>query len=91
MSNKEIISDIIIFCPNCNEPILIEKLNCCIFRHGILKENGEQIPPHSTKKECDFLIENNKIFGCGKPFKINLQIKPESNEIEYIVEICDYI
>jgi len=27
-----------VICPHCNEPILIEKLNCCIFRHGIMKD-----------------------------------------------------
>jgi hypothetical protein len=90
MSDQEINNDIIIFCPHCNEPILIEKLNCRIFRHGIFKENGLQIPPHSSKEDCDNLIENNKIFGCGKPFEIIVKIKENSNEFEYIPEICDY-
>ena len=26
----------VISCPHCFEQILIEELNCCIFRHGIL-------------------------------------------------------
>ena len=31
--------DFIVECPHCKNPVLIEKLNCCIFRHGILKHN----------------------------------------------------
>ena len=75
----------IIICPHCNEFIIIEKLNCGIFRHGIFKENGQQIPPHSSKEHCDNYINNGVIYGCGKPFKIILK-----NDI-YTVEICDYI
>jgi hypothetical protein len=33
---KEINENIIVICPTCKEPVLIEKLNCCIFRHAIL-------------------------------------------------------
>ena len=75
----------IIFCPHCNEPIIIEKINCGIFRHGIIKSSGEQIPPHAKKEECEYFIKNNLIFGCGKPFQITL----ENDKI--VVIICDYI
>ena len=27
---------LIVKCPHCEEFVLIEKLNCCIFRHGCL-------------------------------------------------------
>ena len=60
----------IITCPNCNEYILIEKLNCGIFRHGIIKENGKQMDPHLCEEQCIFLIDNGLIYGCGKPFQI---------------------
>ena len=43
------IINIVIECPHCNQCILIEQLNCRIFRHGILKHNGTQINPHSPK------------------------------------------
>ena len=33
----------IIVCPHCNDYIIIEKLNCGIFRHGIIKETGKQM------------------------------------------------
>jgi hypothetical protein len=78
--------DLVIDCPHCKEHILIEKLNCCIFRHGILKSNGKQIDPHSSKELCDFYIQKDLIFGCGKPFQI---IKNDKNE--FISVICDYI
>lgn len=38
-----------------------------------------------AKNECDNLINNNVIYGCGKPLRI-IKI----NDI-YDVEICDYI
>lgn len=82
MNNNNIIT-----CPHCNEYVVIEELNCCIFRHGIYIFNGKQIDPHLPKADCDYLFQNKRIFGCGKPFRI---IKNENNEI-LRVEICDYI
>ena len=75
----------IINCPNCSEIIIIEKINCGIFRHGTLIKTGKQINPHTIKKECDRLVKKNLIYGCGKPFKILI----EDDKIE--VTICDYI
>jgi DNA-directed RNA polymerase subunit RPC12/RpoP len=60
----------IIECPHCNEPVIIQEVNCSIFRHGIFKTNYEQIPPHSPKEQCDEWVEKNMIYGCGKPFQI---------------------
>lgn len=78
-------SNNIIDCPHCKIPILIEELNCCIFRHGVFIKTNEQIPPHASKQECEYYIKNKLIFGCGKPFKI---IKINN---KLIAEICDYI
>jgi hypothetical protein len=75
----------IVICPHCNEFVIINELNCCIFRHGIIKDTGEQMNPHASKQECDNLKKNDLIFGCGKPFKITF------NGENAIVEICDYI
>ena len=72
----------LIKCPNCNQEFEIMELNCRIFRCGILKETYEQINPHLQKEICDILKERDLIYGCSKPFFINL-----NNE----VEICDYI
>jgi hypothetical protein len=85
MCQEEIDQDIIVFCPHCKEPILIEKLNCCIFRHGTMRSNGQQINPHAIKELCDYYVEKNMINGCGKPFQI---IK---NNNEFVAIICDYI
>ena len=82
MEEKE--QEFIVTCPHCNEFIIIEKLNCAIFRHGIIKESGQQINPHTTKQLCDYYIRENKIYGCGKPFEVILN----NNIFETI--ICDY-
>jgi len=74
-----------ISCPHCNEQILIEQLNCRIFRHGVLKSNNQQMNAHSSKQECDNLISQNAIYGCGKPFRIITE-----ND-EHRAEKCDYI
>ena len=70
-------------CPHCKIEIVVEKkdLNCKIFRCGIYKKTGKQIPPHSKKVLCDKLADDNLIYGCGKPFIYK----------ETYVEICDYI
>lgn len=79
-------ANFVIECPNCNEPVLIEETNCCIFRHGVLKESGIQIDPHSSIELCSYYINNNKIYGCGKPFQLALNDKKE-----IIAVTCGYI
>jgi hypothetical protein len=81
----EKVENFIIECPHCKDSVLIEQLNCRIFRHGILKHNGVQINPHSPKDLCDHYVKNNMIYGCGKPFLI------KGDAPNLIVEICDYI
>ena len=78
--------DIVVICPHCKDPILIQELNCGIFRHGIFKQNGQQIDPHLNKETCDELLANNLIFGCGKPF----QILHEPDD-SFKIHICEYI
>lgn len=78
-------SENIVICPHCNLFIEILELNCKIFRHGIYKNNNQQIPPHAKKDECDYLFTNNLIYGCGKPFKI------EIIDNKFIAINCEYI
>jgi len=75
----------VVICPHCQESIIIEEINCAIFRHAVLKINNQQINPHSPKDICDVLIEKKLIYGCGKPF----QLIKKDNKLEAI--ICDYI
>ena len=75
----------IVTCPHCIQPILIEKLNCGIFRHGVVISTGMQIPPHASKSQCDNYVENRLIYGCGKPFRI------EISGDGIMIQICDYI
>ena len=71
---------LIVTCPHCGDYIIILKLNCRIFRHGVFKDSLQQIPPHLDKPSCDKILK--KIYGCGKPF----QITSDNQAI-----ICDYI
>jgi len=73
-------------CPHCDQLIIIEQINCSIFRCGMEKQSGNQIPPHAPKQECDRLAEQKLIYGCGKPFRV-LQ-KPDGT---LLAEPCDYI
>ena len=61
-------------------------INCAIFRHGVLKETGNQIDPHASKEICDSLAKEGKIYGCGKPFKLVRQ-----DSVMYIAQKCEYI
>ena len=65
-------------CPHCNQMIEIIQLNCRIFRCGVFKVNFTQIDPHLSKSECMRLLQNNLIFGCGKPFRI---LEHEQNQV----------
>ncbi len=81
---------ILVTCPHCNQLIEILALNCKIFRCGVKKNNYEQIPPHLPKIDCDRLVEHSEIFGCGKPFRIEVKLN-ETQETIYETIICDYI
>lgn len=68
-------------CPHCDLLLEILELNCGIFRCGVYRTDFVQIPPHSSKEECDRLLRDRLIWGCGKPFQI----------IEGKVIECDYV
>lgn len=72
-------------CPHCEQSIEIIKINCRIFRCGIIKQTFNQIDPHLPKDQCDKLHAEGVIYGCGKPFQI-VQTGEEWRAI-----ICDYI
>jgi len=64
-------------CPNCGIMIEILAINCAIFRCGVVKSTGEQIPPHASKEE----IEKLDVWGCGKPMRL----------VDGKFVVCDYI
>jgi hypothetical protein len=75
----------VITCPSCSSPVVVESMNCAIFRHGVFKQSGTQIPPHSSESDCDAFVKNELIYGCGKPFIIvNVNGQPVAEHCEYI-------
>ncbi len=56
-------------CPHCGIHIEIAEINCGIFRCGIYKTTGQQLPPHLSKTSCDALKNADKIWGCSRPFR----------------------
>ena len=74
-------------CPHCNQILIVNTndINCGIFRHGVLKETGQQINPHETKANCDKFVELNLVYECAKPFEI------KKNVDKYEITICNYI
>lgn len=96
--------EFIVICPNCDEPIIIEKIRCGVFRHGVYKKNNKNIHPHTNKKKCDELVRKKMIYGCGKPFQVIIlqneigvigedESSTTTNELRssFLVSICDYI
>ena len=80
-------------CPNCDAPIQVDgnEVNCRIFRHGVYKRTGKQIPPHLDKITCERLFETGQIYGCGKPFKIEEDPHPDPHTLNLQAVKCDYI
>lgn len=76
-------------CPHCEGMIEIAEINCGIFRHGVYTINmpqalvGQSMNPHASKAECERLVDEGLIYGCGKPLMY------ERNSRKLI--ICDYI
>jgi uncharacterized protein with gpF-like domain len=79
--------DFVFTCLHCKEPFVVAEkdFNCKILRHGVFKHNIQPMNPHASQTECEQLVKEEKIYGCGKPLRI---IKKEN---EYVVEICEYI
>jgi hypothetical protein len=77
--------EIYIECPNCGDMVEIIQINCGIFRHGVFKNNQQQINPHSPESFCKKMFDDGQIYGCGKPFKL------EQINGEYVAIVCDYI
>ena len=70
-------------CPRCKVQIEVKEndINCKIFRCGVFKSNFLPIYPHLSLIECEKLIEQDKIYGCGASLEL-----VDKN----IVVKCDY-
>jgi hypothetical protein len=77
---------IFVNCPHCSIVVEVIELNCKIFRCGIFKNSLQQIHPHLPQLDCEKLISEDLIYGCGKPFRVDINSKGK-----YISSICDYI
>jgi hypothetical protein len=72
----------IVQCPNCSDYIIIEEINCQIFRHAEYKDKTRgQLPPHSSEAICNDVFEKGLVYGCAKPFRFD----------GINVTVCDYI
>lgn len=76
-------------CPHCDLPIQVadNEVNCQIFRHGVVKSTGQQVSPHLSKEKCDFLAEQNLVYGCCKPFKL---LRNQEGLVTH-TDRCDYV
>lgn len=88
--------DYIFICKHCEEPFVValHDFNCRILRHGVYKCDMRHIPPHASKIECDALVRDGLIFGCGRPLQIidkEIVGGTDTNSQPYDVVICDYI
>lgn len=81
--------DYFITCPHCDGLIAVNKneINCAIFRHAIYKSNLNPINPHASKEICENLLNTDQVYGCAKPFRVNLDVV--NNKLN--IYICDYI
>jgi hypothetical protein len=70
------------FCPHCGGGIEVADMQCRVFRHCVLKNEGILVNPHASKEELDILLEQDLIYGCGKPFRIDQNGVPV---------VCEYI
>lgn len=79
------LTEIYVKCPHCECMIELIQINCGIFRHGVYKSTMQQMNAHASETECNDAIMKDEIYGCGKPFRVEL-----IND-EYIAITCPYI
>jgi hypothetical protein len=59
----------ILICPTCQISIEVAEVNCNKFVCGIYRDNGLQINPHLSEKECEKIV--NEIYGCGSALTLH--------------------
>jgi hypothetical protein len=78
--------ELTVTCPHCQAYVVIEAINCGVFRHGMFILSGTQMPPHASQSECEAHILNKTIYGCGKPFCVQ-----RTAQGAYETRICGYV
>lgn len=76
----------VVTCPHCQGAVVIEAVNCAIFRHGVFRRSGHQVPPHAPKADCDAWVARGEILGCGRPFRVMCDASGS-----LVAVVCDYI
>ena len=61
----------LIQCPSCNRPIEVLAVKCGIFRCGVYKKSQRQLGSHAKEEYVKRMLEQDKIYGCGNPFKVD--------------------
>ena len=60
----------LIQCPWCNMFVWIEDVGCGIVSHAVMKDTMKQLNSFTSKEQCNYLKNNDFIFGCGGQFRI---------------------
>ena len=70
-------------CPHCNALVFVatRDIRCTIFRHGAMRDTLQPINPHLPRVQCEQLVRDGRIYGCGKPFRYD----------GTKVEVCGYV
>lgn len=78
-------------CAHCGGNIVVASADiaCKIFRHATYRADGQPIPAHATKNECDKLVAAGLIWGCGGPLR--LTDSTIGDNTSYLFIPCDYL
>ena len=74
----------VVECPHCKVSILIDALNCGVFRCGVWSDTGVQMNPHMTEEECHAAL--GQIWGCSRPFQVAVDVSGVMHSVP-----CGYI
>ena len=68
----------VVTCPHCKDPIVIQYINCGIFRHGTYRQSGKQVKPHLNQTIPDYVLHRLSV-----SFRLRLQ--------ESFQSACEYL
>jgi len=74
------LSAFLVNCPACKEPVLIDQVNCGIFRHAFYTDTLKTVDPHASKRHIMETMACGRLGGCGAPFEV----------VDGRARMCDY-